>query len=120
VLKNAVFSVFLNCDKIMTYILVIWLQFLQQSEGATYPFDNIVLVSTKVACSKIYSLLRMAESQHAMIRDVSYSKLFKANEIADVVSCSLRAIFKIKKILCCFSSTKAPPNSVGGPEALHL
>jgi hypothetical protein len=57
----------------------------------------------------------LAKSQHTVIEDISYSKLFKANKIADVVSCSPRAIFRIKKNLCCFGSTKALLNSVRQP-----
>jgi len=59
--------------------------------------------------------LNLAESQHAVIRYMGHSKLSKANEIADVAGCSLRAIFRIKKNLRCFGSTKAPPNGVGQP-----
>jgi hypothetical protein len=60
----------------------------------------------------------LAESQHAMIGDMSHSMLFKANEIADVAGCSPRAIFRIKKNLRCFGSIKALPNGVGGPRSI--
>jgi hypothetical protein len=47
----------------------------------------------------------LAESQHAAIRDMGYSKLFKANEIAEVAGCNPRSIYKINKSLRCFGST---------------
>ena len=57
----------------------------------------------------------LAESQHALIKVISHSKQFKAEEIADVARCSPRAIYRIKKNLYCYGSTKAPSNSVGRP-----
>jgi hypothetical protein len=69
-----------------------------------------------------YSLPRMApnlaESQHALIKDMSHSKQFKAEEIADVARCSPRAIYRIKKNHCCFGSTKALSNGVGRPRSI--
>jgi transposase len=60
----------------------------------------------------------LAESQHAVISDMSQSKLFKANEIAEVAGCHPRSIYRIKKNLRCFGSTKAPSNGVGRPRSI--
>jgi transposase len=60
----------------------------------------------------------LAESQHAVISDMSRSKLFKANEIAEVASCNPRSIYRINKNLRCFGSTKAPLNGVGRPRSI--
>ena len=60
----------------------------------------------------------LAKLQHALIEDMSHSKQFKAEEIADVARCSPRAIYRIKKNLRCFGSTKAPPNGVGRPRSI--
>jgi hypothetical protein len=57
----------------------------------------------------------LAELQHALIKDITYSKQFKAKDIANDASCSKCAIYRIQKNLCCFGSTKAPLNSVGQP-----
>jgi hypothetical protein len=54
--------------------------------------------------------LNLAKSQHALIEDMSHSKQFKAEEI--------RAIYRLKKNLRCFGSTKAPPNGVGRPRSI--
>lgn len=101
-------------------IQAIWLQFLLQSEGATCPFDDASIDESGLL--KDYSLskmaLNLAESQHAVIRNMNHSKLFKANKIANVARCSPRAIFRIKKNPCCFSSTKVLPNGVGRPQSI--
>lgn len=60
----------------------------------------------------------LAESQHAVIGDMIHSKLFKANEIAEVTGCSRRSICAINRNLRCFGSTKAPPNGVGRPRSV--
>ena len=59
--------------------------------------------------------LNLAESQHALLGDMSHSKQFKAEDIANEGHCSTRAISRIKKNLRYFDSTKAPPNGVGRP-----
>jgi transposase len=59
----------------------------------------------------------LAESQHAQIHDMILSERPTA-EIADAVGCSPRAIYRIKKNLRCFGSTKAPPNGVGRPRSI--
>jgi transposase len=41
-----------------------------------------------------------------------------AAEIADDVGCSERAVYRIKKKLRCFGSTKAPSNGVGRPRSI--
>jgi hypothetical protein len=55
--------------------------------------------------------LNLADSQHAEIRYIIYSKSLKADKMAAVVSCSKRSIYTINRNLCCFSFTKAPLNS---------
>ena len=60
----------------------------------------------------------LAESQHALIKDMSHSKQLKAEDIADVAGCSTRAIYRIKKNLRCYGSTTAPPNGVGRPRSI--
>jgi transposase len=71
---------------------------------------------------KGYSIPRMApnlaDSQHAVISDMSHSKLFKANEIAKVAGCNPRSIYRINNLLRCFGSTKAPLNGVGRPRSI--
>jgi hypothetical protein len=52
--------------------------------------------------------LSLAESQHALTKDMSHGKQFKAEEIANVARCSPRAIYRIKKNVLCFGSTTAP------------
>jgi hypothetical protein len=76
----------------------------------------------EIGLLKGYSLLRialnLAKSQHAVISDMSYSKLFKVNGIAKVASCNPRSIYRINKNLRCFGSTKAPSNGVGQPQSI--
>jgi DNA-binding Xre family transcriptional regulator len=60
----------------------------------------------------------LAESQHALIKDMTHSKQFKAEDIANDAGCSKRAIYRIQKNLRCFGSTKAPPNGVGRPRTI--
>jgi transposase len=59
----------------------------------------------------------LAESQHAQIHAMILSNRPIA-EIANDVGCSERAIYKIKKKLRCFGSTKAPPNGIGRPQSI--
>ena len=49
---------------------------------------------------------------------MSNSKQLKAKDIANVASCSTRAIYRIKKNLRRYGSTKAPLNSGGRPRSI--
>jgi transposase len=60
----------------------------------------------------------LAESQHALIKDMTHSKQFKAEDIANDAGCSKRAIYRIQKNLRCFGFTKAPSNGVGRPRTI--
>jgi hypothetical protein len=60
----------------------------------------------------------LAESQHTVIGDMSHSKLFKADEVAEVAGCNPRSIYRINKNRRCFSTTKAPSNGVGRPRSI--
>jgi hypothetical protein len=85
------------------------------SEGATCTFDDTRI--NEIGLLKCYSLPRMApnlaESQHALIKDISQSKQFKAKDIANVARCSRRAVYRIEENLRCYGSTRAPPSRVG-------
>jgi hypothetical protein len=82
---------------------------------------STIAALTKVSCSKVISLLRiapnLAELQHVQIRDMILSNCLAA-EIANVVGCSKRSVFAIKSNLRCFSSTKASSNSVRQPRSI--
>ena len=60
----------------------------------------------------------LAESKHALISDMICSKLFKANEIAEVTGCSERSVYSIQSNIQCFGSTKAPSNGGGRPRSV--
>jgi len=73
--------------------------------------------STKVA-SHPRMAPNLAESQHALIKDISYSQQFKAKEIANIAQCNPHTIYRIKQNLRCFGSTKALSNGVGRPRSI--
>ena len=55
----------------------------------------------------------LAASQHAMIYDIIVSKTLSAAQMADAANYSKRLIKRIRSNICCFGTTKAPPNGVG-------
>jgi hypothetical protein len=73
-----------------------------------------ISASTKVARLKVIHprmAPNLAESQHAAIRDMGYSKLFKANEIAEVAGCNPRSIYKINKTFAALAPRCLYPSS---------
>jgi hypothetical protein len=59
----------------------------------------------------------LAKSQHEQIQAMILRKRPPA-EIADAASCSKRGVFRIKRKLRCFGTTKAPSNGVGRPRSI--
>jgi hypothetical protein len=85
----------------------------------TKDVDFVLLPRTSTLESK--SLPRMAllltESQHTQIHPIILRKHPPA-EIADAATCSMRGVYRIKRNLRCFGTTKAPSNGVGRPRSI--
>jgi len=60
----------------------------------------------------------LAQSQHAVIRDMILSKSLNAAQTAEVAGCSDRSVRAIRSNLRYFGSTRAPSNGVGRPRSV--